>query len=357
MDHNTCKKRGLLACRWGLFLLLGCLLLNCGGSSGASDPDDGGSGQTTRSFRIGVAPIPRNFPGSAEDWLDMFSRLDCVAEIVTAQSGWRDSVDESGNIPEFIALMGDQKDVYGYEPLFGINFFEQSGAYDPDLNTNSNPANDWTNNNAKDLYKQTALAICSSYNPTYLGLAIEVNEYYLTHETDFDRFLVFYKELYATIKAAYPNVQVFVTFQLEMMKGIGDNTWGFTVDPHWELLDRFGDQMDLAVFTTYPEVEYDSPDDLPDDYYLDISNHTDKPIAISEVGWSSTKYSENDQARFIDTFIRLTQNMDLTFVNWIFMHDLPDATPLTKTGLRQTGGTAKQAWYKWQALKQRPYRP
>jgi hypothetical protein len=159
LDHQAHKKRGLPACRWVIFLLLGCLLLHCGGSSGSSGTDDGDSEQTTRSFRIGVAPIPRNFPGSTQDWLDMFSKLGAVAEIVTAQNGWRDSVGGSGDIPEFIALIGDQKDTYGYIPFFGINFFEQGGTYDPDLATNGNPTNDWSNDEAKQL-KKTFPHVC-----------------------------------------------------------------------------------------------------------------------------------------------------------------------------------------------------
>jgi hypothetical protein len=285
----------------------------------------------------------------------MFDKIQEAGELATAQSDWRDSVNESGTIPEFIALLGDQKNNYHYEPAYGINFFQQSGTYDPILNVNTDPTNDWTNEDAKTLYKQVALDICTTYHPRYLGLAVEVNSYYLKHAADFNRFVVFYKELYDLIKAAYPDTKVFVTFQLEMMKGLGDTAWGFAVDPHWEVLDLFGDKLDLAVFTTYPEVEYGSPDDLPDDYYAEIKQHTSKKIAFSEIGWSCDQNTEAIQSRFISRFLQLTHNLNLEFVNWIYMHDLPEGGFLSTVGLRYTDGTAKTGWYQWKALKTRPY--
>jgi hypothetical protein len=285
----------------------------------------------------------------------MFDKIPEAGELVTAQSEWRDSVDESGSIPEFIALLGDQKDIYHYEPVYGINFFQQSGNYDPSLNVNTDPTNDWTNADAKALYKQVALDICATYHPRYLGLAVEVNSYYLKHTADFSRFVVFYKELYGLIKADYPDTKVFVTFQLEMMKGLGDAIWGFPVDPHWEVLDLFDGKLDLIVFTSYPEVEYSSPEELPDDYYTEITQHTSRKIAFTEIGWSCDHSTEAIQSRFIIRFLHLTGSLDLEFVDWIYMHDLPGSGFPSTVGLRYTNGTAKAGWDQWKALKAKPY--
>lgn len=201
-----------------VFLIFGLTGCGGGGSGSGSNSDPHGS----RDFLVGVAPIPRNYPGTQADWQDMFDKIQEVGELATAQSDWRDSVDTSGTIPEFIALLGNQKNTYHYEPVYGINFFQQSGNYDPILNVKTDPTNDWTNADAKALYQKVALDICATYHPRYLGLAVEVNSYYLKHTADFNRFVFFYKELYDLIKAAYPDTKVFVTFQLEMMKGLGD---------------------------------------------------------------------------------------------------------------------------------------
>lgn len=335
-------------------------LISCGGSS--SDKREGVT-DDTRCFFMGVAPIWKNFKETSDsetvktNILDMLGKISAAGELVTAQEPWRDNSGTSGTIPSLISLIGGQENAYGYKPLYGINFFTQSGNYDAILSVPANSVNDWSNVEARDLYRQTALAICTAYNPKYLALGLEVNSYYLKHSNDFVRFVSFYKKLYDEIKTIYPDTMVFVTFQLEMMKGIGDTTWGTAVDPHWELIDTFDGKLDLIVFTSYPEVEYATPGSIPDDYYTEIRKHVSKPVAFSEIGWSSTRNNEYDQSQFIDLTLPRMNELKPVFVNWIFMHDPDTGGPLNQTGLRNYDGSAKLAWSTWCGYKARKYTP
>jgi len=305
-----------------------------------------------RSYKLGIGPIPKNFPGTQEGWLDMFEKIPEVGEIVVVQNEWRESIEKSGEIPEILQLVESMKNKYGYVPQFGINFFQGEGK--ALLNTRNNRVNNWTNEDAKQQYKELALKICESYDAEYLALGVEVNTYYQYHPEDFDRFVSAYKEIYDEIKSKYPSTKVFITFQLEKMKGIGDKTFGAKLEPQWNLLDKFGDKLDLVAFTTYPEVEYNFPNEIPENYYLEIRKHTNKKVAFTEIGWQSTKRTEKDQNDFLLRFVQLTKKLDIECINWVFMHDLPGFGPLKKVGLRKNNGQPKQSWFVWKELKQIP---
>lgn len=283
----------------------------------------------------------------------MFDKIREAADIVIAQNEWRDSVAKSGEIPEYLMLLGMQKEQYDYEPVFGINFFQ--GEANAILNTPNNPVKDWTNEKAKEMYKNVALEIIRRYSPKYLSLGIEVNTYYQHHPEDFERFVEAYKQIYDEIKKDYPDIKLFVSFQLEKMKGLGKKSFGVEIKPHWHLIDKFDGKLDLVAFTTYPELEYDSPDKIPEDYYSQIKKYTSKPVAFAEIGWSAWRPAEESQVNFILKFMELTKTLNKEFVAWVFMHDLKTPGPLTKVGLRNSSGFPKESWFLWEKLKAMPY--
>ncbi|MFC1670758.1 hypothetical protein ACFL20_10240 [Spirochaetota bacterium] len=52
-------------------------------------------------YKVGVAPIPRNFPEANEtDWTNLYSIIDGTFDIMTAQQHWYDSTVEPGEIPQ-----------------------------------------------------------------------------------------------------------------------------------------------------------------------------------------------------------------------------------------------------------------
>ncbi len=237
--------------------------------------------------------------------------------------------------------------------------------------------NDWTNKTAKLKYKQVAIKICDSFNPEYLALAIEANTYYLKHPKDFEHFITLYKDIYDTIKTNpnYSRTKVFVTFQLENMKGLGTAV-GLPGKPQWEILNMFDGKLDLLAFTSYPEVEYSTPEEMPADYYSDIYNNIpanlqDKKIAFSGIGWNSEnlipvtggKNSYRTQVYFIDRFAHLINSLKdsgkIEFVAWTMMHDLKDTDdfhPMRTVGLRNSLGKPKDVndsvWKMWHSFYQ-----
>jgi hypothetical protein len=224
----------------------------------------------------------------------------------------------------------------------------------------TNP-NNWTNELSKQKYLEVALNICEKHQPEYLGLGVEVNTYYESDPEDFVLFVEYYKEMYDVIKdSGYcPDAKIFVTFQLEKIKGVGRNV-GFSGVPQWEIFDMFDGKLDLLVFTSYPEFEYVDATDMPSDYYESIYenlpvNLQNINIGFAEIGWNSEQnlYETADnsismQADFISRFAQITNNLNtgnkLEFATWIFMHDfqIGDFMVGRSMGLKNNDGSHKE---------------
>jgi hypothetical protein len=330
-----------------LVLLLSACSDGIGGQpESVTSTEHGMFGISSRDFRVGIAPIPRHFPGSLEqDWLDMYRLLPEVSELVTGQDGdWRNLV-ANGFDSSLIGFAGSVQNSLGITAMFGINYADPQKVCDTKtLNIN------WASPTDVEAYKDLALEICQTYKVEYLALAIENNFHYRYCPESFRNWVDAYCDMYDAVKRLSPDTKVFVTFQYEMMRGYGDRYWG-DFDAEWEMLSLFGDKLDLVAFTTYPELEFDSIEAIPQDYYAEITKHTNKPVAFTEVGW------QKGGDKFIERFIELTKELELEFVLWIFMHDtrLTESNPFPDVGLRQYDGTPKEAWYRWKELKELPY--
>jgi hypothetical protein len=258
--------------------------------------------------------------------------------------------------------------------LLSIVFF--SSCDNSDKNSNVSSANDWTNAIARQQYKDVAAKTCSTLSPQYFCLGIEVNTYYAYNPADFARFVSLYKEIYDSIKNTNPTTKVFVSFQLERMKGLGIAV-GYSGTAQWDILSQFDGKLDLIAFTSYPEVEYLTPGGstgIPDNYYSEITSHlpanlSGKKIALTETGWNSsvniltgssnTYQSQIDFITRLETVTSTLKNAgQLEFITWAFMHDMKDtgvSDPFISIGLRNADGSAKgvsdDVWNRWISFK------
>jgi len=287
----------------------------------------------------GVSLSPRSFQES--DFTDFFSKTKQAGSIVSWAGDWNELSGQSGG-PKVVTELSS---TYGYTPLVEAQFFTQS---DGKL---VRPLND----SVKKAYKESAAAFAGKYKPKYLVFGIEVNILYEKSPDDFENFARFYDEVYDAVKAASPETKVFTTFQLEKMKGMGGGLFGGTNDPssaEWQLLDRFP-KSDIVAFTTYPDLVYKAPDEIPEDYYAEIRSHTSKPIAFTEIGWHSAaspqgwESSESEQADFVGVFFNRTSSLHPEFSIWSFLYDQNTVEPFNSMGLYQADGTPKKAWEVW----------
>jgi hypothetical protein len=207
----------------------------------------------------------------------------------------------------------------------------------------------------KEEYRDIILNILDLYSPEYLAIGVEVNSLiYKVSKQAFDNFVSFYLESYDIIKENYPSTKVFTIFQLEMMKGKA-YLMGLELEPHWEVIQQFQDKLDLIGFTVYPFLEYESVNEIPQDYYQEILEYTNKPIAFTEMGWPTNSSlvmgDEIDQVKFFLDILNSTKYLDVELFIHPFLHDVSIGIEMFKSiGLKTNDGKEKLIYSYWQAL-------
>lgn len=324
--RNSIIKLPLLAVLVILFLFSGC----------ASKSEVQNNQNVT--ILKGVTLTPKSFQSA--DFTDFFVKAKQAGRIVAWAGDWNElGGDKNG--PEVTIELAS---TYAYVPVIEVQFFTQSNGQllrPFDATTKSE-------------YKAKAVAFAEQYKPKYLGLGIETNILYEKSQTDFEDFVKFYDEIYDAVKQKSPNTKVFTIFQLEKMKGLGffgsENS-----QAQWFLLDKFP-KSDIIAFTTYPNLVYRSPSEIPSDYYTEISLHTAKPVAFTEIGWHSApeptgwESSEIEQAEFISVFFNHTKTLNKEFILWSFLYDQNTTKPFDSMGLFSVNGNPKTSWAVWTTL-------
>ncbi len=290
----------------------------------------------------GVSLSPKSF--NASDFTDFFKKAKQTGRIVSWAGDWNEVDLASANAggPKVVTELAS---TYDYIPLIELQFFTQS---------NGQLLRSLDETNAQ-RYKKEVGDFAARYKPKYLALGIEVNTLYEKSPQDFDRFVSLYDGCYDEIKSRSPNTKVFTIFQLEKMKGLNGGLFGGANDPskaQWPLLERFP-KSDLIAFTTYPDLIYKKPSEIPQDYYSEIKTHTTKRIAFTELGWHSAasptgwESDEREQAEFVSVFFNLTRDMGEDFVIWSFLYDQNTSQPFNSMGLYDVSGTPKLALEAW----------
>jgi len=199
------------------------------------------------------------------------------------------------------------------------------------------------------------------YNPKYVCLAMEINAYFEEQPDDFENFLSLFIETRDLIKEINPDTLVFVSFQYEQLLGRFGAEAGLQLhEPHWLLVEMFEPYQDAVAISSYPLVtlapqRFSEPSLVPSDYYSRITEHTNLPIVIAELGWSPDGQfngSDENQAEFLRRFSEeLTKGMDLLLVNYFFLSDTSGFGPFFNTlGLIDREGRPKEAFDVWNSM-------
>jgi hypothetical protein len=187
--------------------------------------------------------------------------------------------------------------------------------------------------------------------PRYIGFGIEVNV--ISSSPDYLKFKAFFSELKTAIKAVSAETKVFTVFQLEMMKGLNGGLFGGVNDPmnaQWYLINDF--QMDCVAFTTYPCLVYKDPNEIPKDYYNEISRYTSLPIIFTEIGWFRLgpvgwESNTEEQVRFIKYLFEAMKDVKPDILVWSFMYDQDVIEPFNTMGLINKNVSNRLAWDEW----------
>ncbi|WP_439026293.1 hypothetical protein [Haloarchaeobius sp. DT45] len=308
--------------------------------------DDGADDQPTSAglsldrTNYGVALSPRSYGG--EDFTEFFERAAEAGTVVRSGNPWAalGHPDSGGTA---VARLADQ---FGYTPAVEVNVFDGSSG---ELNRPLTEAVIEEN-------VELARTFVTEHRPAFLGLGVEVDTFYRENPEAFERYVTLVEVAAQAVKDAVPETTVGVGFQLERLRGLRGGIFGGENDPddaNWELLDRFP-SVDVFTFTTFPGMVFQDPDEIPDEYYTTAFDRVDRPVAITETGWTAEtvvqgwESSEAEQARYVDRLFELTADVDLALAIWSFVYDQPGVPTAFETmSLRRPDGSARPAWRAW----------
>lgn len=202
------------------------------------------------------------------------------------------------------------------------------------------------------IWRDQLVVFAKNSQVPYLGIGNETNKN--LSPTALQYFAGQFQLLVDDIHQTSPQTKVFTVLQLEWMKGLRGGLFGAKNDPaktQWDILAsfRFGD---LIAFSSYPGLIYKNPSDIPETYYSDIVQHTDRPLAFTELGWFRTgpkgwESSSGEQVEFIHRFFPLVEPIHPIFTLWSFLYDQTAPAPFTTMGLVPAGQTTSDAWEAW----------
>jgi hypothetical protein len=301
------------------------------GPAGATAPSSNGT-------LYGVSLSPRSFEG--DDFTRFFEEALQAGEAVSWAGDWA-QLDAEGEAPDAVVGLAGR---YGYTPVIIANLYRSGeGVLRPLDATNLT------------MYEQRAVDFAERYKPPYLGLGVEVNILREDWPEDFEAFVGLFDATYDAVKAVSPQTQVFTVFQLERLQGLHGGLFGGAHDPsqaQWDIFERF-EKADFFAFTTYPGIVFGTPAEIPADHYTAIRQHTDKPIAFTEVGWPAVldvegwESDEAEQAAFVRRFFELSQELSPEIVLWSFLYDQGLSDPFRGLGLLRDDGSRRPAWQAW----------
>lgn len=304
---------------------------------------------SSRNFKIGTAGfIPPHYPKPQDaDWQVLPQTVKEYGELYGVHTGWNENLNEG--IPQIIPIAYQFTQGSNTKPYIAIGV-------EPDTLSQSEADNYFAKNGKE--FKNTAVKIAQTHKPDLIILGIEINRFYEKSPTGYNEFVKIYQETYAAIKEVSPDTKVASNFQLEYMKGGGKLT-GNKHTTHWEAVSMLGDKQDIATFTSYPYLDYNNPEDIPEDYYTEISKYTSKPIMITETGWPTEKLqtiqaSEDSQVTYLKILLDRTQSLDLYGIVWAFPYDINlgiAGGAFDSISLKANNGNSKKAWDYWMALK------
>ncbi len=346
-----------------LLIVIGAMLAGCS-SGGAGRPPGRTPTGAPRTLAMGLSSLPGDL--TEEGYRRAFELASSAGEVILIQRTppWAELI--VGSVSQETA--GTTQREVDLAKQYGLDLFV---AIDPthvagdaselaDLPAELSGAG-FGDPQVRRAFIEYAQYVATNYHPKYLALGVAVNSYQHQHPEDFEQFVSLYHEAYQAAKQLSPNTLVFTVFQLEELQGLLPLDHPYL--PQWNLIARFGSELDLLALASYPQLVFSSADSVPDNYFSQIRGFSDLPIAIAGTGYSSQTgaegATEDQQSSYMRRVAGAAQQLSMQLLVWLVGQD-PSFTgdrPLDLAehmGLLRPDGSKKPAWSTWEQLSRRP---
>lgn len=240
----------------------------------------------TRRFNIGFTPFPYDFEMDALDftYANINHHSDLVIHHLDSGIPWEEALNNS-NLPrnllydfnERISKAGKDKKIYlAVTPL--NTYRDKIAAYWRE-SENKKSAGKWKNKKFNEpetmqAYLNYCKFMIEKFDPEYFAYGIEVNMLGYHDPQAFEEFLVLAENTYNSLKEIFPDLPVFLTFQLEtFIQNFGDQE---------KIIKDLLPYTDYISISSYPFANFPDPGDIPPDWFSRLYNMApEKPIAIA----------------------------------------------------------------------------
>lgn len=277
-----------------------------------------------------IAFSPEGFPSKWNKIPEFFKEASSFSHPGVMQNGpWRDDAENgknSGKIPQAADMVAKLASEHNYTPILVFSWRTDKI---PLIKVPKNKVNNWSNQEARVLYKKMLVDFVAKHKPPFMFLGNENDFYYEMNPRDYENWLNFYNEAYDAIKAVSPDTQVGVTFNFEHLSGLGKlNAWTKDLWPALEKHDL--NKMDIVGLSVYPFFQYATAGEVPDTYLDPIVQRIgSKPIAITESGWPSNNggsralwiASEEEQVKYLPKLARMIEGKNVSVVSWLYLNE------------------------------------
>lgn len=336
----------------------------CSDDSTSSPPDDG----PTRSFRMGFSGIPpsADLP-KAIAAIDMWS-LRADAAIMSFELPW-DSL--LAGVSNETLVLRDQLPLANYyrakghalwiylDPANGLDRSGESNALVAHGRSITEPA-------IQQMFRRYAVVIDSLIRPEHLGLTLETNLIRgIAPAPLYAAIRQVANDAAVDVRAIDAGVALSVSVQVDWAWGRLGGAGGYEgIEPAF--MDfPFADELGLSSYAYL--AGFDTPEDIPDDYYSRLIEGHSIRVMVTEGGWSSETLgtltsSEDEQRRYISRQRELLDGVDATAVFQLTFTDLdvPANSNLwifARLGLVDIDLNPKAALATWDAIFARPLAP
>lgn len=177
----------------------------------------------------------------------------------------------------------------------------------------------------RSLHEQWVLEIARRIQPVYLGLASEINTLGAHGNPGLYAEVVdLVNTLTPRIHLINPNIRVFVSFQVE-------DAWQLFPFPpslldHFSLIADF--DIDALGLSSYPVFAFNTPADIPGNYFARFAQATSLPLILVEGGWNSedvpplSSATPQEQAAFFRRFEQLLDDVEAELWVMLFFADI-----------------------------------